>query len=83
MTKIIIIGETEERKEVKKIEFTGYLSGKLDIGPKEACADPDQYKAIELICINYCNSGKDLMYAYNRDRNEGFLYLGHFNDGIV
>jgi hypothetical protein len=83
MTKVTILGQSEpEQKELKPIEFLYYLSGALPYScPSES--KPGSYKNIELICMNYGGSRNDLMYAYDTDRNQGSLYLGQFNDGVV
>ena len=79
MTRVTIIGENENVKKLKSIEFTHYLNGDMSIIKDEVM--PSKYDNIELIC-KY-NTNFDLMYAYGRDRNNGTLFMGHFNDGIV
>lgn len=80
MTKVIILGEQAEQKtELKKIEFVKMLSVNVSIEKSES--KPSSWQNIELICKNY--GDYDLMYAYDNDRNDGVLYLGHFNDGVV
>jgi len=83
MTEVTILGQGEpQKKELKPIEFVYYLSDTLPyLRPSES--KPSSYKNIELICMNYGGSRNDLMYAYDTDRNQGSLYLGHFNDGVV
>ena len=84
MTKVIILGEPAEKKEGKKIEFVKLLTSSLEIN--EIAGRVHDWKNIELICKNYDegDSGNfDLMFAYDDNRSEGTLYLGHFNDGIV
>jgi hypothetical protein len=81
MTNVIIIGEQTKKKELKPIEFILFLH--IDKGVCEASKNAKSFKNIELICREYTNQGLDLMFAYNNDRNEGILYLGHFNDGVV
>lgn len=81
MTTIVkILGQEPQEKQKKKIEFVSLLTiGKTFSSVK---SNPDDYKNIELICQGYC--GKfDIMFAYDNDRSMGYLYLGHFNDGIV
>jgi len=81
-TKVIILGqEPKEEKKLKPIEFVKHLSFDL-ICFEDPCNDPCDFENIELICENY-DKGVDLMFAYNEDRNYGFLYAGHFNDGVV
>lgn len=79
MTKVIILGEEKQPEQKKKIEFVKIIerSG----GILMATSTPNNFKNIELISRNYGNY--DVMYAYDDDRNKGWLYLGHFNDGEV
>ena len=82
MTKVIILGEQPEKKELKPIEFSFILG--IDNNIVEPRLAPKNYSNIELICKNYLSKQSvDLMFAYNKVRNEGCLYLGHFNDGVV
>jgi hypothetical protein len=81
MTKVIILGEQPEKKDLKPIQFVKYMNSELKIN-----SDPSKsklWKNIELICRNYSSEGLDLMFAYDYNRSGGVLYLGHFNDGIV
>ena len=80
MTKVIILGEQPEKKELKPIEFVKYLDYHFEFS--SGCSSPTLRENIELICKNYA-AKFDLMFAYDEDRNNGVLYLGHFNDGIV
>jgi hypothetical protein len=80
MTKVIILGEQPEKKELKPIEFVKYLSSDSEF--MSNCSNPQKYKNIELISKNYFKEC-DLMFAYDYDREYGVLYLGHFNDGVV
>jgi hypothetical protein len=80
MTKVIILEEQPEKKELKPIEFKFALdSNSIFINPKTL---PKDWRNIELICKNYATKF-DLMFAYDEDRQEGCLYLGHFNNGVV
>jgi hypothetical protein len=81
MTKVIILGEQPESKELKPIEFLSYIDENFNFISN--CSKPDAWKNIELIRRGYSIEGLDLMYAYDDDREQGLLYLGHFNDGIV
>jgi hypothetical protein len=82
MTKVIILGEQPEKKELKPIEFISVLT--MDNKMVEPRLNPKNYLNIELICKNYLSKQSfDLMFAYHKVRNEGCLYLGHFNDGVV
>lgn len=79
-TKVIILVEQPENKPLKPIEFVKSINA--DISFSNAVINPASWDNIELICKDY-SSGYDLMFAYNKDRNEGILYFGHFNDGVV
>jgi hypothetical protein len=82
MTKVTILGQSEpKQKELKPIEFKMKLSD-TTTSLKEAILKPNRWDNIELIAFKY-NGVYDLMYAYDDNRNEGLLYLGHFNDGVV
>jgi hypothetical protein len=80
MTKVIVLGEQPIKKELKPIEFVKYLDSDSEFGSN--CTEPKDWKNIELICKNYFNKC-DLMFAYDNDRQDGVLYIGTFNDGIV
>lgn len=80
MTKVIILGEQPEKKELKPIEFNLQFTGHR--AAHAVTHKPNQWENIELICRDYCG-GMDLMFAYDDDRNQGRVYLGHFNDGVV
>jgi len=80
MTKITIIGE--ETRNKKPIELKLLLCD--DLSFDESPCKGDNYSNIELICRNYGVKGLfDLIYAYDSDRNKGYLYLGHWNDGVL
>jgi hypothetical protein len=82
MTKVIILGEQPEKKELKPIDFVKALRPNLEVYD---IANTKQIKwdNIELICRNYGQDSLDLMFGYDVDRHWGVLYLGHFNDGVV
>ena len=82
MTKVIILGEQPEKKELKPIEFEKVLSFDISFKFTTAYITPERWENIELICKNYQNTC-DLMFAYDDNRHEGILFLGHFNDGVV
>jgi L-amino acid N-acyltransferase YncA len=81
MTNVIIIGEQPAKKDLKPIGFVYIFS--FQHGAKETEIKPKSYENIELICKDFAGFGFDLMFAFDEDRSYGFLYLGHFNDGIV
>lgn len=80
MTKVIILGQEPKEEKKKPIQFVKSLSSMLNI--QNSIESPKNYNHIELICRKY-NSEYDLMFAYNKDRSNGCLFLGHFNDGVV
>ena len=88
MTKVIILGEKEEKTNKKPIEFVSYVGNIKDkVSIVEDLADddvPSTYDNIELVCKNYINK-MDLMFAFfdTGTRSNGLLYLGYFNDGVV
>lgn len=82
MTKTSIFGQSEVKQDEKKpIEFVKYLR-KIDIELGDNCTEPSKYTNIVLLQKSYTGN-LDLMYAYNENPNGGYLYLGHWNDGIV
>lgn len=65
-------------KEGKKIEFVfGMATDRELFNPH---VTPSEYKNVELITRNF--GDYDLMIAYDDDKDNGVLYLGHYNDGI-
>ena len=86
MTIVKIIPNANGSTDVKKlqpIEFTHFLEDDKTIVPiDDDCSKPEHFNYIELICFNYTNDA-DLMFCYNDNRNDGTLYLGKFNDGVV
>lgn len=83
MTKIIDLGEADkkqlDKKPIKFLKFIGFGLKKVNCTD----GDPSYYDVIELVCQDY-DSGFDIMFAYNDGyRNDGVLYFGHFNDGVV
>lgn len=78
MTKVIVLNS----KTLKKIELKKCFQS---IGDNFIEIDilPNEFKIIELISVNATDLHEDLMFGYNENRNEGCLFLGYFNDGIV
>jgi hypothetical protein len=79
MTKVTIIGDETPIEKKKPIQLVKSIGS---FGICNARAVPYMWDNIELICKNYVD-GYDLMFAYNRNREDGIAYLGYFNDGIV
>jgi len=82
MTKTSIFGQSEERQDEKKpIGFVKHIrrrDGIID----ESTSVPNDFKNITLLQCSYTKD-LDLMWAYDESPNQGFLFLGHWNDGIV
>lgn len=81
MTKVIRLGQTESPKQLKPIEFEKLLATEGKLIPPTT--KPNYWQNIEIICERYNNNGDALMFAYNENRNNGHLYIGKVNDGIV
>lgn len=81
MTKCIVLGEQPTEVKKKPIEFIKALA--VDDNFHSASAAPKQYENIELITKSYASCGQDIMFAYDRDRSLGCLYLGKWNDGVA
>lgn len=82
MTKCIVLGYTPSvTKDLKPIEFNRYLNGDDLISTDDS---PTLFDNLELISRDYFCEGFDLIFGYDDGlRNEGILYLGHWNDGIA
>jgi len=80
MTKVIILEEQPEKKELNPIEFKLKLACNHEFTPSKEF--PKEWQNIELICKNY-STQYDLMFAFDDIRQHGILFLGHFNDGVV
>lgn len=85
MTKVIILGEPAEKKEGKKIEFIYCIGTEKndEVNRIKATLTPSDCDVIELIRHSNDQTRYDIMFGYGKSRNNGALYLGHFNDGIV
>ena len=91
MTKCIVLGETKVKEQKKKpIQFVKQLlnssvntddSFRIDMNYVE----PGEFDYIELVCPRRTNIEEyDIMFAYDGDRREeGVLFLGFWNDGVV
>ena len=83
----IVLGETNSVKKVKKpIEFLVFVDTSEVMTKTKRCKvaknKPNEFFNIELVSSADC-VGLDIMFAYNQNRNYGYLYLGHWNDGVV
>ncbi len=79
-TKCIVLGQPEQKKKGKPIEFVKVLNVSGDFGIP--CKKPSEWEVVELIAESY-GIRYDLMFAYNEIRSAGCAYLGHWNDGYV
>ena len=84
MTKTIVIGACYQ-DDNKPIVFNDYLNASLGVSPAFNIHPPSKFNYIELICKNYNNGGRDLMFAYNdpSNRSDGILYIGFWNSGVA
>jgi len=81
MTKCIVIGEQPTESKKKPIEFVKYID--VNGGKNKPDAQPKDWKNIERIASKFRGMSYSLMYAYDNNRDEGALYLGHWNDGVA
>ena len=83
VTKCIVLTKNQVNQQSTPIEFTDYVDDlvkKIYKWDKSNCVRPKDWMNIELIQ----NGPKhDIMFAYNKDRSDGLIYLGHWNDGVV
>lgn len=85
MTKVTIIGEHASTvKKYTKIKFIKVLTGSYKVDTARHWSNPADWDNIELICKDYAN-GMDIMFAYDDAdyREDGVLYIGYFNEGLV
>ena len=86
-TKCIVLGKNNPIEQVKKpIEFLVFVDTSEVMTKTKRCKvakiKPNEFFNIELVNKAGC-VGLDIMFAYNQNRNYGYLYLGHWNDGVV
>jgi len=84
MTKCIVLGETSSANKKTPITFSSILTyGKFH----NATDQPKDFEYLELIAKGYTDNTiePDIIFAYNdpKKRNEGYLFLGKWNDGVV
>lgn len=82
-TKVTILGEQPIEQEKKKIEFCKWVDVSGGCISDLIGLKPHDFQNIELIRLKQTTMDYDVMFAYNKDRSVGIIYLGHFNDGIV
>jgi len=80
-TNCIVLGEDTNKKKIP-IHFIKMIKA---TGEVDTCsASPKEFSNIELIAMNFSYANHpDLMFAYNKNRSAGILYLGKWNDGVV
>lgn len=80
MTKVTILGQSEPKKEKKKIECVKQLctNGKF----LEDRIDPADYNNCMLI-EKECVKGLDLFVLWDDNSSIKIIVIGHFNDGEV
>ena len=84
MTKVTIIGsEPKEQKKLKPIEFVRCDEGLKRKGRVKPEFKPKDFDNIELISESNSLEHYDIMFAFDDNRSGGFIYYGHFNDGVV
>jgi len=79
MTKCTVIGQEPVHDKKKAIEFVKLINTNGIVSGTDV--KPTKFDNIELICSDF--GGHDLMFAYDHNRNLGYLYLGHWNDGVA
>ena len=91
-TKCIVLGDNNPAPiEKRKIEFIKMTLGQVNgnSGFHNTSITPSSYNNIELVCRGSNNSDDsckyyDIMFAYmDGRRNDGMLFLGYWNDGVV
>lgn len=83
MTKITVIGEENQYKNLKKpIELCYLINSFKGETMSLAAQSPLEFQNIELISKGYLPT-MDLIFCYNQDRSMGMAYFGRWNDGVV
>lgn len=79
MTNISVFGEQNEQKKREAIELVWFLNKG---GRMKAIASPDSWDHICLLGAD-AKTDFDLIMAWDDDDDYKYIYLGHWNDGIV
>ena len=88
MTTTIVLGaERTKTKKYTDIKFIKMLTGDFRVDhtdPIMLSNRPNEWKYIELVSKGY-GSEMDVMFAYDDDnkREDGYLFIGYWNDGVV
>lgn len=82
-TKVTILDKQVVSTELIPIKFVkAVLDHKIrDVKPDDW--SPKNFQHIVLLAKNFQASEFDLMFCHDGTPDNGYLYLGHFNDGIV
>lgn len=89
MTKTIVLGaERTKTKKYTDIKFIKVLTGDYRVETTDYLHTmtnrPEEWAFIELVSKGY-GSDMDLMFAYGAPdkREDGYLFIGYWNDGVV
>lgn len=78
---IRIIGEENKAsKPLKPIQLCKKWANESSIS--NTMNKAGEHSNIELICKNYFQD-YDLIFCYDKERSDGIIYIGHWNDGVV
>lgn len=67
----------------KPIRFAkAFNRNKDNVGLNHPQTEPKEWKNIELIAKAQSKDYYDVMFCFDKNRNEGVVFLGHWNDGI-
>ena len=81
MTKVSVFGQkATESKQLKPIEFVHHINL---IGRTTIPAEPSTWLNVQLFAKKYRGGEFDLILAWNDNSNDGAIYLGHWNDGVI
>lgn len=87
MTKCVVLGEPKKEQKKKPIEFIWVIANERTKNKSkqvvDACCLPREFNHVELVQISNSQDCFDIMFAYDYDRSDGCLYLGHWNDGVA
>lgn len=81
MTNVTVFGEKKIDLGRGKIVLTMIL--KDDMSFEKSNIEADNWENVLLLVDKYTEDGLDLIYCYDAQPNDGVLYLGHWNDGVV
>jgi hypothetical protein len=86
MTKVTILGEEPQKKELKKIEFVKGITARINDDARvfTSLLHPNDYESITVVKAGG-EDFYDLFICESGKAPSGYkhYYLGHFNDGVV